>query len=654
MKKTINIILVLLFSIIISSCGEKIDKVTSSEEIYIRKIENLPDDFIMGMDVSSVLSLENSGVIYQDYDGNEADLFQVLAQCGITHIRVRVWNDPFDSKGNGYGGGNCNIDTAVEIGKRAKKYGLKLIVDFHYSDFWADPGKQMVPKEWKDMDIETKANALYEYTRDSLKQLKSANIDVAMVTIGNETNGALAGEKTWMNIVHHLMASGSKAIREVYPKALIAVHFANPEKADSYADYAKKLDYYDLDYDVFASSYYPFWHGTLDNLANVLNNVADTYGKKTMIMETSYAYTPDDSDFFGNTIGEGSAVTKNYPYTVQGQANSVLDVIDTAVNKAHNCLGICYWEGAWITVGTDSFEENSAKWEEFGSGWASSYAKEYDPNDAGRYYGGSAVDNQAFFDQNGFPLESLKLFELCRKGNEIEIRADAAENAEIRCDINGEISLPETVNAVMNDGSKKQIPVSWNDTDFEELRKKGPGTYFIDGHAEDLNTRCILHLEEFNYIQNYSFEEDADKTFLPASWDVNKIGDIRELYVEKKKLDSLSGENHYHFWSDSPVEFSLEQEIKDLSEGDYRFSISIMGGDAGETDVYAYVKIDDQIIAKAPMEITFYNSWDTGTVESFHYDGNAKLTVGIHVKCQGEGSGAWGKIDDALLNKIGG
>ena len=654
MKKTINIILVLLFSIIISSCGEKIDKVTSSEEIYIRKIENLPDDFIMGMDVSSVLSLENSGVIYQDYDGNEADLFQVLAQCGITHIRVRVWNDPFDSKGNGYGGGNCNIDTAVEIGKRAKKYGLKLIVDFHYSDFWADPGKQMVPKEWKDMDIETKANALYEYTRDSLKQLKSANIDVAMVTIGNETNGALAGEKTWMNIVYHLMASGSKAIREVYPKALIAVHFANPEKADSYADYAKKLDYYDLDYDVFASSYYPFWHGTLDNLANVLNNVADTYGKKTMIMETSYAFTPDDSDFFGNTIGEGSAVTKNYPYTVQGQANSVLDVIDTAVNKAHNCLGICYWEGAWITVGTDSFEENSAKWEEFGSGWASSYAKEYDPNDAGRYYGGSAVDNQAFFDQNGFPLESLKLFELCRKGNEIEIRADAAENAEIRCDINGEISLPETVNAVMNDGSKKQIPVSWNDTDFEELRKKGPGTYFIDGHAEDLNTRCILHLEEFNYIQNYSFEEDADKTFLPASWDVNKIGDIRELYVEKKKLDSLSGENHYHFWSDSPVEFSLEQEIKDLSEGDYRFSISIMGGDAGETDVYAYVKIDDQIIAKAPMEITFYNSWDTGTVESFHYDGNAKLTVGIHVKCQGEGSGAWGKIDDALLNKIGG
>ncbi|MBP5278904.1 MAG: glycosyl hydrolase 53 family protein, partial [Erysipelotrichaceae bacterium] len=138
----------------------KVEKVGSSEDIYIRKIDNITDDFIMGMDLSSVLSLEECGVIFHDYEGNEADIFETLAKSGINTIRVRVWNDPYDADGNSYGGGNCDINTAVEIGKRAKAYGMKLLVDFHYSDFWADPGKQMVPKAWKDMDIETKAQAL--------------------------------------------------------------------------------------------------------------------------------------------------------------------------------------------------------------------------------------------------------------------------------------------------------------------------------------------------------------------------------------------------------------------------------------------------------------------------------------------------------------
>ena len=103
---------------------------------------------MMGMDASSVISLENSGVKFYDFDENEEDVFKVLAENGINYIRVRVWNNPYDSNGNGYGGGNCDINTAVAIGKRATEYGMKLLVNFHYSDFWADPAKQMVPKAW--------------------------------------------------------------------------------------------------------------------------------------------------------------------------------------------------------------------------------------------------------------------------------------------------------------------------------------------------------------------------------------------------------------------------------------------------------------------------------------------------------------------------
>lgn len=646
---------IILFVMCLSACStQKVDKVKSSDEIYVRKIENVDDDFILGMDVSSVISLEESGVKFYDYDGNEEDIFKTLAQSGINYIRVRVWNDPFDSDGNGYGGGNCDINTALKIGQRATKYGMKLLVNFHYSDFWADPAKQMVPKAWKDMDIETKANALYEYTKESLQLLKDNKVDVGMAQIGNETNGAMCGETIWMNIVYHLMASSSKAIREVYPKALIAVHFANPENTDSYDFYASKLAYYDLDYDVFASSYYPYWHGTLENLSYVLTNIAEKYDKKVMVMETSYAYTSKDSDFSGNSVSDESNVTKNYPYSVQGQVNSVLDVIDTVANKTTNGIGVCYWEGAWITVGQNSYEENFKLWQEYGSGWASSYASEYDPDDAGRYYGGSAVDNQALFDANGHPLESLKLFELCKNGNEIELKADSIEDTYVSIDLNEDIVLPDKVNAIMNDGSKKEIDVIWDSYDETEMKSNGVKQYIVTGKADGLTANCYVSMIEFNYLNNYSFEEDDGGEYTPTSWNVNKIGATDELFVEDKVTDSLSGSKHYHFWSRNAnsVEFELEQEVKDLKSGKYKFSINIMGGDAGATDVYAYVKINDEVIAKDPMSITGYNNWNKGFIEEFDYDGASKLTVGIYVKCAGEGSGAWGKIDDALLNSV--
>ena len=159
------------------------------------------------------------------------------------------------------------------------------------------------------MDIDEKCEALYQFTLDSLKKLKNNKIDVGMVQIGNETNGKLCGETIWMNI-YKLMAEGSKATREVFPKALVAVHFANPEKEGSYDGIAKKLQYYNLDYDVFASSYYPYWHGTLDNLSSVLSQISEKYNKKVMVMETSYCYTTDDTDFFGNTIGDGGGIYK--------------------------------------------------------------------------------------------------------------------------------------------------------------------------------------------------------------------------------------------------------------------------------------------------------------------------------------------------------
>ena len=635
----------LMLVLLLAACG-KSPSVTS-ESLYVKQVKNLPKDFILGMDVSAVPSLEDSGVRYYDHQGNKKSVFQILSENGINYIRVRVWNDPFDENGNGYGGGNCDIDNAVEIGKAATQYGMKLMVDFHYSDFWADPGKQMVPKAWEGMDITEKTQALYQYTKDSLQKLVDAGVDVGMVQIGNETNGVFCGESSsavggWKRIMD-LMSAGSKAVREVCPNALVAVHFANPENADSYVSYGKNLDYYQVDYDVFASSYYPFWHGTLENLTSVLSHIAETYNKKVMVAETSYAFTAEDSDFFGNTIGDGGGIVTNYPFTQQGQANLVRDVIDTVANTT-NGIGVVYWEGTWITAGGSSYEENRKLWETYGSGWASSYAGEYDPEDAGKWYGGCAVDNQAFFTADGHATEALKVFALVRKGNKLPITANAIEDTELICDLNGEIVLPKTVNAIMTDNSRQEVPVEWHNVDLEAMKSGGVAKYTIEGTADGMKAVCRVSMVNYNFLKNWSFEEGE------TGWVATALKDFDQLYVEDKVTDSVTGTKHYHFWGAAAdaVEFTLEQEVTDLPTGVYDYSISIMGGDGGETEIYAYVKLNGQIAMTAPTQITVYNEWYTATLSNITYAKGDEITVGLYVKCAGPN--AWGKIDDATLS----
>lgn len=650
MKKT-NKIVTLIITIVMCltavfalvACTPQ-NKTVTSETLHVKKVDNLPEDFVMGMDASQVIALEKSGVKYYDYDGKEADVFKTLSENGINTIRVRVWNDPFDAEGHGYGGGNCTIDTAVEIGKRATKYGMNLMVDFHYSDFWADPAKQQVPKAWANMKFDAKETALYEFTKESLNKLKAEKINVSIVQVGNETNGALCGERSW-NTITRLMSAGSRAVREVLPKALVAVHFANPEKVTNYRDYASKLKDFYVDYDIFASSYYPYWHGTLENLTSLLSEIAEKYDKKVMVAETSYAFTAEDTDFSGNTIGEGGAYTKSYPFTVQGQANSVRNVIE-AVAKAKNGMGVCYWEGTWISVGGENWEENSALWERDGSGWASSYATEYDPNDAGKYYGGCAVDNQAFFDKDGKPLESLKVFALVKNGNEIAVKADALEDITLLCVLGKEIKLPANVNAVMNDNSKSAVAVTWDAIDENAMQTGGVKKYTVKGTADGMTVTCIVSMIDANYLTNYSFEDDD------TGWTVTPNKKCKELYVEDKQTDSLTGTKHYHFWAGSKdvVDFTLEQTVSNMPAGSYKYSISIMGGDGGDMEIYAYVKINGEIVKTEALTMTVYNEWHTAKIENIEYDGNGEFTVGIAVKCSGDN--AWGKIDDALLNDM--
>ena len=408
--------LALLISVSAGGIGAFGISPNDTSSINVKRVDDLPDAFALGADFSSLVANEESGVGYFDEDGDPADPIDVLASGGVNWARVRVWNDPFDASGRGYGGGNVDVERATQIASRATSHGMRVLVDFHYSDFWADPAKQQSPKAWEGMPMADRTRALYEFTRESLQAMQKAGVNVGMVQIGNEANNGIAGVRDW-GLITELLSAGSKAVREVFPESKIAVHFTNPEK-NNYREIAARLSEARVDYDVFASSYYPYWHGSLENLTQQLTNVSREFDKEVIVAETSWAYTLEDGDGFANTIDKQSQ-TSRYEVSPQGQVTAFRDVV-AAVAAVPNGrgIGVFYWEPTWIPVGpAGDLESNRAKWEEHGSGWATSFASSYDPDDAGRWFGGSAVDNQALFDFGGKALPSAKMFRYVRTGS---------------------------------------------------------------------------------------------------------------------------------------------------------------------------------------------------------------------------------------------
>ena len=601
--------------------------------ISVDKVDGLSADFINGVDVSSVLSLEESGVVFHDAAGNEADLFDVLAEAGITHVRVRVWNDPYDASGNGYGGGDNSPARAVEIGQRATAAGLKVLVDFHYSDFWADPSKQKAPKAWAGYTVAETVDAVGQYTTATLQAMKDAGVDVAMVQVGNETNNAVAGLSGWADM-SQVFSAGSAAVRAVFPEALVAVHFTNPETAGRYASYAANLDAYGVDYDVFASSFYPFWHGSPENLTAVLKQVADTYGKRVMVAETSWATTLEDADGHPNVIDLPSEATA-YPVSVQGQATAVHDVIRAVANVGDAGIGVFYWEPAWLPVGPpSSLEANKVLWEEFGSGWASSYAGQYDPADAGLWYGGSAWDNQAMFDAQGYPLESLNVFSYVRTGAVAPLAVVSIETPSITVTDGDPVALPATVTVTYNDGSSVQQAVTWSDAlDYVA----GPGTYAIAGiTVEGLTTSATIMVKAHNLLVNGGFE-DADL----SAWSTTGSG-----FVLRSTSDVFEGAYTAHFYSGSAFAFTLSQTVTGVPAGQYRLSATIHGDGEAATDTADLTLTSSGGTATATFALNGWQAYQTPTTEAVTVGSDGILTVTAAFSLS---AGAWGAVDSFEL-----
>lgn len=613
--------------------------------IFVEPVDGISDDFYRGMDASAVLALENSGVKYYNFDGEEQDVFMTLAQAGVNYIRLRVWNDPYDENGNGYGGGNNDVATAIALGQRATKYGMKVCIDFHYSDFWADPKKQFVPKAWEGMDIEEKSDALYNFTLESLTQLLDAGVDVGMVQIGNEINNGMSGETDVAN-VRKLLTAGSKAVREAAANSgkeiLVAVHYTNIDDMKKLDTLLTGLQVKEIDYDIVGLSFYPYWHGTIEDLKNAIIHIRDTYGKKVYVAENAYCYTAEDGDGSANSVEGTDDLAEGYSASVQGQANEVRDVCAAASEAGAE--GVFYWEGTWIPVGPAD-ADNSDLWEKYGSGWASSYASGYDPKDAGQYYGGCSWDNQAMFDFTGHPLASLNVFKYLKYGATAPLAVDSIPAVTVACNIGTDPELPDTVSVIYNDRSEAQVPVIWNTDDVAAIDTENGGNFTVSGTLEDgTEVTAAVTVDRINYVQNPSFE-DSDTSM----WTVNYSGETDPTDYQVKAADAHSGEVAFHFWSGSAdMDFSIEQSFTDLEPGTYELSAFSQGGDlSDDASMELYALVDGRELT-APFKLTTYAEWQNPAIPEIKVT-DGSLTIGVRYKCN---VNSWGTLDDVTLYKI--
>lgn len=615
-------------------------------EIYIEPVEGISDDFIRGMDASSVLVEENSGVKYYNFDGEEQDVFQTLAEGGINYIRLRVWNDPFDENGNGYGGGNNDVATAVALGKRATAYGMKVCIDFHYSDFWADPKRQHAPKAWEGMDVTQKCDALYDFTKESLTEILDAGVDVGMVQVGNEINNGMSGETKLENVTQ-LLHAGCRGVREIsekYQKDIsIAIHYTRITDKAQVDSLVANLEKSEMDYDMIGLSFYPFWDGSMSNMQRVVELIQKRYGKKVFIAETSYCYTSEDGDGSGNSLVGIDDLAEGYPATVQGQASMVRDVC-AAAHEA-GALGVFYWEGVWLPVG-EATADNSPVWEKYGSGWASSYAADYDPEDAGLYYGGCSWDNQAMFDFEGYPLESLKVFKYLETGCAAPLKVDSVPALHVTCNVGGELILPEQVDVIYNDRSaNKPSAVTWNAAQLAAIDMNAGGVYEVTGSLEDgTAVTATVEIKMDNLVRNPSFE-DSDTSM----WKVTYEGTDNPTDYQVNEVDAHSGEVAFHFWSeDTEMDFSIEQEFTDLEAGTYQLMTYAQGGDLTEgaaMELYAVTSDGEQT---EPFMVTTYKDWKNPTIPQIKVS-DGSLTIGVRIRCNPL---SWGTVDDFVLNRV--
>ncbi len=309
--------------------------------------------FLSGGDVSEIPQVEAAGGHFS-YGGQVEDPFAIMRKAGWNFVRFRIWNDPK--------GGLCDKEYTLRLAKRAYAQGLKISLDFHYSDWWADPGKQYAPAKWKDLPVEKLADATYEYTKDMVASMVSQGTPPYMVQVGNEITsgvmwpqGKLNGDDPgpWSRVAT-LLKAGIKGVHDGAGRhrVLTMIHLdrgGDNKGARWWFDHILACG---VRFDTIGLSYYPFWHGHLEAMEANVDDLATRYGKDIYVVETAYPWDhPSDRHQQGAVYDAQRGIEPGYPPTPAGQAAFLHRV--AAIVKAipgHRGKGLLYWAPTWISA----------------------------------------------------------------------------------------------------------------------------------------------------------------------------------------------------------------------------------------------------------------------------------------------------------------
>ena len=362
------------------------------------------EPLIKGMDLSTLIEVEECGGRFSDH-GVPGNAMDILKGYGMNLVRLRLWNNPYSPEGESYGAGVCDLAHTLTMARRAKELGVDWMLCLHYSDFWADPGKQYPPKSWEGLDAAGLERAIYDYTRSVLTVLREEDLLPAWIAPGNElSNGLLwpLGRTPDFANIARFVSAGIRASREVAPGAGIMIHLDNGGNNDLYRSWFDS--YFEnggADFDCIGLSYYPFWHGTMSDLRSNMNDIALRYHKDLIVVEISTGFTVDDyqdrEKFYsperrGMAANAEKARSVEYPMTPEGQCGffSELGSVLRQVPEGRGRGFVC-WEPAWIPVP--------------GSHWATPAGVDYVRE---RRPGGNEWANQALFDYEGRALPALE------------------------------------------------------------------------------------------------------------------------------------------------------------------------------------------------------------------------------------------------------
>lgn len=347
-------------------------------------------DFMLGADVSSLQAMEDYGADYYDFSGEKKDALELLKMHGVNYVRLRLWNEPETSFDRG---DYCSLETSVAMAKRAKTLGMKVLLDFHYSDSWADWKNQNLPKAWSRLGFEELLESVYQYTRKVLETLYHENAYPEIVQIGNEIgNGMLwsYGSVDHPELLTALLNSGMKAVEEAdtgSERAEIMLHVESGGNVEKTERFFTVLSENGLKpYDLIGLSYYPYWAGAYSNLLHNMQNLWKKFGKKVVVVETAFPYTDASHDATPNVVtGELTRKEMGLEPSEENQ-RKVIEKIIRLVHEEENGYGVFYWEPVWYCVkGVGAMKDSGNEWE-----------------------------NQAMFDHTGRALDGLHAFEILK------------------------------------------------------------------------------------------------------------------------------------------------------------------------------------------------------------------------------------------------